>query len=150
MRRKTFPGLQFMNRDRMRLLLTPLRNDRSMPLRYIYKKKFSVFSAVSSLFLSKFEKSAKQFFFFKKAIRVSKNAEIWCWLRIRWKSCKKSCQKSYQQRVTGFFALFQRIQTQHQIFRFMIPKSNFWRKLFLLTLNPKSHETAEKIKNVFL
>ncbi len=31
--KKTFPSLQFMNRDRMRLLLTPLRNDRSMPLR---------------------------------------------------------------------------------------------------------------------
>ncbi len=33
MRRKKFPSLQFMNRDRMRLLLTPLRNGRSMPLR---------------------------------------------------------------------------------------------------------------------
>jgi hypothetical protein len=29
---KKFPSLQFMNRDRMRLLLTPLRNGRSMPL----------------------------------------------------------------------------------------------------------------------
>jgi hypothetical protein len=32
MRNKKFPSLQFMNRDRMRLLLNPLRNDRSMPL----------------------------------------------------------------------------------------------------------------------
>ena len=33
MRRKKFPSLQFMNRDRMRLLLTHPRNGRSMPLR---------------------------------------------------------------------------------------------------------------------
>jgi hypothetical protein len=38
MRRKKFPSLQFMNRDRMRLLLTPLRNDRSMPLMEAYSK----------------------------------------------------------------------------------------------------------------
>ncbi len=33
MRRKKFPSLQFMNRDRMRPLLPPFRNGRSMPLR---------------------------------------------------------------------------------------------------------------------
>jgi hypothetical protein len=33
MRRKKFPSLQFMNRDRMRLLLTLPRNGRSMPLK---------------------------------------------------------------------------------------------------------------------
>jgi hypothetical protein len=32
-RRKKFPSLQFMNRDRMRLLLTLPRNGRSMPLK---------------------------------------------------------------------------------------------------------------------
>jgi hypothetical protein len=33
MRRKKFPSLQFMNRDRMRLLSTHPRNGRSMPLK---------------------------------------------------------------------------------------------------------------------
>jgi hypothetical protein len=32
MRKKKFPSLQFMKGDRMILLLTPPRNDRSMPL----------------------------------------------------------------------------------------------------------------------
>jgi hypothetical protein len=38
MRRKKFPSLQFMNRDRMRLLLTLPRNGRSMPLTLAAKK----------------------------------------------------------------------------------------------------------------
>ncbi len=35
MREEKFPSLQFMNTDRMRLLLTPPWNGRSMPLRYV-------------------------------------------------------------------------------------------------------------------
>jgi len=35
MREKKFPSLQFMNRDRMRLLLTPPWNGRSMPLKVL-------------------------------------------------------------------------------------------------------------------
>jgi hypothetical protein len=36
MREQKFPSLQFMNRDRMRLLLTPPWNGRSMPLIVAY------------------------------------------------------------------------------------------------------------------
>jgi hypothetical protein len=72
MRRKKFPSLQFMNRDRMRLLLTLLRNGRSMPLKgaqqlliaclcavvlsNVFSRQFSMFcsSARKSLYLWEF------------------------------------------------------------------------------------------------
>ncbi len=56
---------------------------------------------------------------------------------------KNHAKKSYQQKVTDFLHFFQRILTQHKLLRFMILNRIFGGN-FLLTLNLKSDETAEK------